>query len=74
MTGSHTLTQADLLILTPGELLVRCLRDGYGVQPDHTAIAEANQRMRGWSTSAGAYRGGKPDASQRACLEGDVHA
>lgn len=63
-------TPAMLAALEPGEWLVRCVRDGWTIPPDHVAIARANRRLRDFATEPGAYRSHAPDARQTACLAG----
>jgi hypothetical protein len=43
--------------LEPGELLVRTLRDGLTLPPDHKAIAKANRALRNWTVYANPDRG-----------------
>lgn len=63
-------TAAMLAALDPGEMLVRILRDGWTIPPDHIAIARANRALRHFGVDPGTYRGHAPDARQTACLEG----
>lgn len=59
-----------LASLPPGELLVRIVRDGWTIPPDHVAIARANRALRHFDAEPGRYRGRTPNESQAACLEG----
>lgn len=63
-------TPAMLAAMEPGELLVRIVRDGWRIAPDHAAIAKANRALRDWPTRPGTFRGRVPNDSQRECLEG----
>lgn len=63
-------TPAMLAKLEPGELLVRIVRDGWTIPPDHVAIARANRALRNFDAEPGAYRGRAPNDSQAECLQG----
>ena len=63
-------TPAMLANLEPGELLVRIVRDGWTIPPDHVAIAQANRALYHFDAEPGAYRGRAPNDGQAACLEG----
>lgn len=59
-----------LASLEPGELLVRIVRDGWTIPPDHVAIARANRALRNFDAEPGTYRGRAPNDSQAECLAG----
>lgn len=63
-------TAAMLAAIGPGELLVRVVRDGWTIPPDHAAIARANAAIRDFRTTVGTYRGHDPDERQAECLAG----
>ena len=65
-------TPEMLASLAPGELLVRIIRDGWTIAPNHVAIARANQALCNFATAPGTYRGNAPNSSQTECLEGAV--
>lgn len=44
-----TETREQRIELRPGELLVRTMRDGLTIPPDHVAIARANRALRNWT-------------------------
>lgn len=63
-------TPVMLAKLEPGELLVRIVRDGWTIPPDHVAIAQANRALYHFDSEPCTYRGRAPDERQAACLEG----
>lgn len=63
-------TAATLTSLEPGELLVRIVRDGWTIAPDHLAIAQANRALHNGGQRVGDYRGAEPNAAQLECLRG----
>lgn len=63
-------TAAMLASLAPGELLVRIVRDGWTISPDHVAIARANRALCNFASEPGTYRGRAPNDSQAECLAG----
>jgi len=63
-------TPAMLAKLEHGELLVRIVRDGWTIPPDHVAIAQANRALCHFDGEPGRYRGRAPNDSQAACLAG----
>lgn len=63
-------TPEMLAALEPGELLVRIVRDGWTIPPDHAAIANANRRRRDFSPAPGTYRGRVPTDRQDECRAG----
>lgn len=64
-------TPAMLATLKPGELLVRVVREGWTIPPDHTAIAYANRALSRDVPDAGTYRGRAPNVHQTQCLKGE---
>ena len=52
-------TQEQRIALEPGELLVRTMRDGLTIPPDHVAIAKANRALRNWTVYVNPERGEK---------------
>lgn len=54
-----TETREQRIELEPGELLVRILRDGLTISPDHVAIAKSNRALRNWTIYA------NPDREKR---------
>lgn len=63
-------TPAMLAMLEPGELLVRIVRDGWTIPPDHIAIARANRALCHATLWTGTYHGRAPNDRQAECLEG----
>lgn len=63
-------TPAMLASLGPGELLVKIVREGWTIPPDHVAIARANRALSDFATKPGAFRGRVPNDSQVECLAG----
>lgn len=63
-------TPAMAAALEPGELLVKIIRDGLTIPPDHIAIARANRALRDFPRTPGPYRGNTPNDAQAECLEG----
>lgn len=63
-------TPEMLAALEPGELLVRIVRDGWTIPPDHAAIADANRGRRDFSPAPGTYRGHASTDRQAECLAG----
>lgn len=70
MADAVLMTADRLAVLEPGELLVRIVRDGWTIPPDHIAIARANRALCHFEIAPGAYRGRAPDDRQAECLEG----
>lgn len=70
--AATTITADRLAALEPGELLVRIVRDGWTIPPDHVAVAQANRALGHFEAEPGAYRGRAPNASQVECLEGSA--
>lgn len=63
-------TSEMLASLEPGELLVKVVREGWTILPDHAAIAQANRALRCGDANPGAYRGRTPTDRQAECLAG----
>jgi hypothetical protein len=72
MNKTTIATPAMLAALEPGELLVKLMRDGWTIPPDHVALAQANRARCRFEPEMGVYRGGVPNDRQTECLEGSA--
>lgn len=63
-------TPEMLAKLAPGELLVKIVRDGWTIQPDHVAIARSNRALCDFAAKPGKFRSRVPNDGQVDCLEG----
>lgn len=64
------MARSNLPDLEPGELLVRIVRGGLTIAPDHVAIAQSNRALASWPQRRLEYHGREPNEAQRDCLEG----